>query len=571
MFQETNIVILSKDFSKSKTEIVFDVRVEFQSGNTTFIHVIKDSKAYTSETNDTSGELKSYCSNVPEMPHLDKIVDTILNGQVVDEDSEFFDNLQCPQDSHRLIHTVWEGLDYFYCFDTTGKNLGSFLGPAMVGKVEYLSKQEASSITIQAPHDLECDAIDLSQLSQNPIEALTLQESRRRLREMAGASCAEQVRLGKCEFCYTDKVEFPKGANMYNLISTAFSSLQLNLYSFPDIPRRKKFKTKKINIRRLNSEKMYRFEHDGLPCIFVHVAGVETDKNELVDEFDEYWGESTRLNMPPYCSSVKFVKMNTLTTLYAGLRVGRLLKGFRREKGKIIREMIIISHGSGGAYINRALVNGWIKFDRTVRWLGLNVPHSGSHLVTRRETKCTRPFSNLIVETAGKSGSKLNMRCHFIRRKMGWKFWYRDISSEGHRLELSAGLCGTVASHIPNDQLAYLKYLETEETKGVAEKTLTDGVNRLDNCLRFKSAKKIDPRFTVLATNYWDGQMRRADRLQANGGVRHWLHVTAAKALETLVNGNDPDLMHTRANELEKLYNEAEEKNKGLQQFDTRR
>ena len=70
----------------------------------------------------------------------------------------------------------------------------------MVGKVEYLSKQEASAITIQAPQDLECDAIDLSELSQNPMEVLDLQESRRRLREMAGGSCKEQVRLGNVNF-----------------------------------------------------------------------------------------------------------------------------------------------------------------------------------------------------------------------------------------------------------------------------------------------------------------------------------------------------------------------------------
>ena len=52
--------------------------------------------------------------------NLDGIVDTILNGQVVEEASALFGKLQYPQDSHRLIQTVWEGLDYFYCIDTTG-------------------------------------------------------------------------------------------------------------------------------------------------------------------------------------------------------------------------------------------------------------------------------------------------------------------------------------------------------------------------------------------------------------------------------------------------------------------
>ena len=279
-FQQTNILIRPKDFSKHKTEVVFDAKAEFQRDNTTVTYILKDSKAYTMETNNTSGEIRSYCSNVPEMPHLDGIVDTILNGQVVEHDNAFHHKLQCPQDSHRLIHAVWEGLDYFYCFDTSGTELGSFLGPAMVGKVEYLSKEKAASITIQAPQDLNCDAIDLSSLSQNPIKALNLQESRRRLREMAKKSCNEQVRLGRCEFCYSELSQGDafSGIKPWGLIISSFAKLKLDFSPFTDLVQ---LPSTSISIRRRlkhETQEIYRFEHDGMPCIFIHGAGVKVKK-----------------------------------------------------------------------------------------------------------------------------------------------------------------------------------------------------------------------------------------------------------------------------------------------------
>lgn len=148
------------------------------------------------------------------------------------------------------------------------------------------------------------------------------------------------------------------------------------------------------------------------------------------------------------------------------------------------------------------------------------------------------------------------MSCRYLRQN-SWYFW--NIFSEFSELELSAGLCGAVASHVKQDQEQYIKYMETKDTKGNALKTMTDGITRLDTCLRFKSKRKVDPRYSLLVTNYWDSQMKNADKIRV-GGVRHWLHVTATKALETLVNGRKPDLMYTRENKLKELYAAAEKK-----------
>ena len=558
MFQQTNMIILPKDFSKHKTEIVFDAKIEFQRDNTTIAHILKDSKAYTVEMNNTSGEIKSYCANVPEMPHLDGIVDTILNGQVVEEDSEFFEKLQCPQDSHRLIHAVWEGLDFFYCFDTTGTGLGSFLGPAMIGKVEYLSKEELVAFEFQAPPDLTCDAIDLSQLSQNPMEVLDLQESRRRLREMAGGSCEERVRLGTCEYCYTDDIQFPKGASVYNLLSTAFSSLELDLDSFRDLVTPSDFQSEAINIRRLKKKKKkntYRFEHDGLPCVFINGAGVNVSKSELVDKYDEYWGKSTRNNLPPYCSRVKYLKLNTMASNPFQEISDLLLQVRYSEEGSTdttIREMIIISHGTSGTILARALQLGFLKFDRTVRWLGLNVPQSAPHILS---VTCSSTLESLLEKMAERSKSKLDMSCDRISQA-DWKMKMKYYAPEFYSLELSAGICGAVASHRKTREEEYRKYFETSETEGLALKTLSDGINRLDHCLTI-DGDKVLPKFGILKTNYWDSQMLKADHIK-NGGVQHWLRKTATKALEGLVNGEDPDLKYALNSELDQLYEEAE-------------
>ena len=115
-----------------------------------------------------------------------------------------------------------------------------------------------------------------------------------------------------------------------------------------------------------------------------------------------------------------------------------------------------------------------------------------------------------------------------------------------------------MASHKPQ-QRAFLSYLETPLTKDKALLTLSDGMSTLGSCLELDKAGKALPGFSILATNYWDSQMKVADRINS-GGVRHWLYNTATKALEALVNGKDPDLMHTSDLELKELYEKAEKR-----------
>ena len=425
----------------------------------------------------------------------------------------------------------------------------------MVGKVEYLSKQEAASISIEVPQDLNCDAIDLSQLSQNPMEVLDLQESKRRLREMTQESCNEQVRLGRCEFCYSELSQGDafSGIKPWGLIVSSFSNLKLDFSNFKDLSM--PLTTAPISIRRLQETKTYRFEHDGLPCVFIHGAGVQTDTDELVDRFDSYWGRGSRLDMPPYCSRVIYVKMDFKKVAQAS-RLAELLKEVRYSKipTQEIKKMILITHGIGGFYLSKALQQGLLVMHRTVRWLGLNVPQTTPHVLElMTNDNCNKNFEWLIKTAARESQSKLDMTCN----RMSRNDWTPPSNKIGpfYKFELSAGLCGIVASHKENIQKKILNHLKTPETEGLAMKTLTDGVNRIDHCL-ILSGNSVLSKFDVLKTNYWDSQMRKADGIK-RGGVRYWLHNTATKALEALVNGKTPDLQGAEDSILERMYEKA--------------
>ena len=311
---------------------------------------------------------------------------------------------------------------------------------------------------------------------------------------------------------------------MYNLISSAFSSLNLDLSAFPDIPKRKVFNARQINIRRLKTK--YRFEHDGLPCVSLHGSGVRSHKDRLVDTFDEYWGKNTRLDMPPYCSKVIYVRMDSLTKTNLDTRLATLLKQVRRDDSILLREMILITHGMGGAYLNTALFKGHLQLHRTVRWLSLNTPHWGFLSVQyMRESNCNKGFENLIQEIAKDSRSKLEMTCEKMTNYELSRH-FREANQRIKHLSVSASLCGAVASHKRWQQKRYLSFLEKPWKKNLPKWMLNDGMSNLGSCLRFDKAGEVLPGFSILAKNYWDSQMKVADRINS-GGVRHWLYVTS--------------------------------------------
>ena len=243
-----------------------------------------------------------------------------------------------------------------------------------------------------------------------------------------------------------------------------------------------------------------------------------------------------------------------MTSSDAPERLAALLKQVRPTEGITIKQMILITHGSGGVLLGKALHEGHLKFDRTVRWLGLNVPQQKPHVLELLDKdNCNKDFEDLVEDIADEADSDLKMSCKKME-KTGWAI--HDVE-EFYTYELSAGLCGAVASHKTKEQREFLNFLETEETKGLALKTLTDGINRIDHCLTLSQDGLVLTKFHVLSINYWDSQMVNADKIK-KGGVRHWLYVTATKALEKLVNGEDPDLKNSFTTELERLYEEAE-------------
>lgn len=540
-FQETDIVLVPKDFLNYRSALAFDAKVQFQRGNTTIAHILKDSKAYTME------RTESYCANVPQMPHLDAIFDTILNAQVVEKDTAFYQKLSCPKDSHRLIHAVWEGLDYFYCFDTSGTELGSFLGPAMIGKVAYLTKSQVDSIKIKAPKDLTCDQVDLSILSKSPSETLNLQESRRRLRAMAESDCAEQVRLGQCEFCYNvvSGDNLFTGTGMWGLVTTSFSNMMLDLTAFSDLATLN-YQTDFV-IRRLG-EKSYKYEHEGLPCVFIHGSGVEAPNGpELLDEMDSYWGSTTRTNIPPYCGTVNYVRLNTLTRSYSDETLQDdfvAVMSFLNKKGKVsdtikMKRAVLITHGTGGLMLADAIAKEKVKLGETVRWFALNVPREAPHLPVYMRNHCNDPtFETFLHQMVPVNAPT----CASIQESGFDTVPLSANALSQYDEHLSAAVCGISPSNNPETSTSFVDLMETPETVGSGLKTLTDGMTRVGDCLDHQD-NRVDWRYEILETSYWESQMQVADRISDKGGVQKWLYVTVTKSIESLVNGESPDLL----------------------------
>jgi len=538
-FQETDIVILPKDFSKSKTELVFDAKAEFQRGNTTVTHIVKDSKAYVMETNDTTGEIESYCGNVPEMPHLDKILDTILNAQVVDEESIFYQQLECPQSSHRLIHAVWEGLDYFYCFDTSGAQLGSFLGPAMVGKINYLSKTQADAIDIPIPSDLQCDPIDLSAMSQSPDQLFEWEEAeeqpqRRRLQ----GNQVELVRFGTCELRYD--VHFGSN-NMWLLTSTVFSNLRLDTSQFSDLatPPVTISSPGDLYMRRLKgASKFYVNEHDGFPCVYVHGAGVRASGPELRSRFDRYWGKSTHQNPPCYCKSVHYVKLNTLDqnpdSRVLQEQLADLLLPFQTGKiqdAKVLDQVAVITHGTGGLLLANAIGNGLLKPHITMIWFSMNTPRIGSHKLLDYCTKAT-DFKWILKRMAREVLVRPLFQCKDVEKAGFDAIANPRVTMMRFDHYVTRAMCGAVATHRPKRQEKLLNLITVPQERQLAMRTLTDGTTRVGDCLLRNPENKISSKYSVVGYNYWESQMKKGGSVK--GSVQRWLHDQSNIFLDTL-------------------------------------
>lgn len=324
-----------------------------------------------------------------------------------------------------------------------------------------------------------------------------------------------------------------QGANMYSLIATTYAGINLDFqYNWVlDLP----ILSDQFQLRRLQEES-YRFEHEGLPCIFVHGAGVKPETNEIADEFDEYWGSSSRTNIPPYCSYVKFVKMNTLTR-YSESKFAELLFSVQPSNGIEIRDMIIITHGHASDMVARSMDQGRLQFHRSVRWLALNIVRRKSHIRDMlKEETCNTEMESLLGSMAKHSKSSLEMTCEAYSDKG----WGARNHVQSFNKQMAAGLCGAVASHKHDEQERFLQLTATEESKTDPTKALSDGINRVDHCLDIDGMEDtVSPKYDLQPINFWDGQMIIADRI-GNKGARYWLYHTATAALETLVNGLHP-------------------------------
>jgi len=301
---------------------------------------------------------------------------------------------------------------------------------------------------------------------------------------------------------------------------------------------------------------------------------VDTDIDELRDNFPSYWGRQHGSNMPPYCKDVKYIRMD-MNSDNVLKRLAKLVKDadeteptqeakdlFAEAADNIVQEMIIITHGTGGYFLGKVLALGHLILCRTTRWLALNVPRRKT--IIAEQTPCNENLADILSNLASASRSQIDMSCSRVAKK-DWHVSY--VSTTWYDLEVSAALCGMMPSGAHGDYKYNkdLNELNLDILKKNTDymKTMSDGVNRLDRCVK-RTGGKIEAKYTLLSTNFWDGQLAKADPI-GKKGARHWLHHTATKALEKLVNGKNPDLKWDESSKaIEEKYLKAWEKLKTL-------
>ena len=542
-FQQTDIIVIPKDLSKRASEIVFDAKMEYTtSDNTTITHIIKDSKAYTVERNLTGELVEADCARVPDLPRLDLILDTIINAKAVDKTSAFYQHIKCPKASQQLIHAVWEGLNYFYCFDSSAASLGSFLGPQMVASIGYLSTQEVTveSASIQPPEDVECDTIDLSELSIDPTTQIS---TRRRLaKDNSDATRCSNIRFGKCHYrysCSQGKTGDESYANrpasgddrhsIYGA-SWAFNELGINLHIYMDLPITGFGSDMYIYLRRKLKSVAGR---DGYTCVYVHGAGVSAGPS-VRDSYTSYWGKYLSKNPPCYCSSVKFIVLNTRDRPYNDPTLQSefvaQLRQIRPSQATkyVIEEMVMFTHGTGGLMLSHAIESGRVKMSG--KWYSIFTPLKGTHLPQYLRSNCPKNSFDRLIQKIARSA---RVRKSYIQCSSASKAGYNGLDTPASQdqdaflTHVTKAACGVSVSHRTKKQNAFMT-ATTDEASQTSFLSLSDGMTRVGSCLDWSSDSEtsaigFNKKFTLLNANFWQGRMRRADRQVKGGGVRQWI------------------------------------------------
>ncbi len=286
---------------------------------------------------------------------------------------------------------------------------------------------------------------------------------------------------------------------------------------------RDSFNNVDISIRRLTD--------NGLKCIFIHGAGVQAPNGpELRNEMDSYWGSSTRTNPPPYCASVQYVSLDTLTRPFTDSNLQDEFVNLIMDQEKLERT-VLITHGTAGLMLADAIAKEKIQLSKTTRWFGLNVPQEGTHLPQYMRNHCSE--NNSEFKTLLQQMNTGSLTCDTVNQPGFDQIQLSPRALATYRLHISAALCGISPSNDPETTKAFQALMETPESERKALLTLSDGMTRVGDCLDVEH-DQISTRSEILATSYWDSQMKTADRISEKGGVQKFLHSTVVKSVVDL-------------------------------------
>jgi len=541
ILQVTNIFIVPNEHSSNK-DIPYDASAQYIRDGISIQYLLMNGKLYQVQRNASTNDLiNAECAHRSTLPPLDKILTSVLEAQVVEEGHPYYNLMKCSDEKHRLVNAIWADQYYFYCYDAETSKLLSFRGPYLAATINYLdnvSTVNAQNTLMKLPESPkpECENVDFKSIeSPQAILSKQLTNSRKRSLQLIPGSDPEQLTyFGQCVYEATGE---DMSFNFFEgLVMPPLTSVQSS-YTLPQ--------SISVSLRRSRTRKLLLSGsvQEGLPCIFIHGSGIDSKKAPgIYSSFPEYWGMTDDMK-PCYCSTVRFVVLDTLTRSYDDpnllVEFQQLVNSEISPDNNARSRVVYITHGAGTLMLAAAVNQGFIVMDRKVpsAWVALGPATGGQLTINTMNQDCASKkvtsFQNILA--------KMSNGTIELKKKYPGYPTCRTKDKVGFQSTLSGlipqGIISTIVTYVSKGMCGYDLNLNAEDkalfVKAVYGSTWTsmiynDGMIDLRHCLPTDNQHE----YTLFPGNHFEFQMQYADRMGILG-PRRWLNEIVSEAFKS--------------------------------------
>lgn len=291
-------------------------------------------------------------------------------------------------------------------------------------------------------------------------------------------------------------------------------------------------------IRRLRDQQHRRLAFDNCekcqekpkPCLFFHGAGTTIEENELLDQYELYWGSEVQDNMP-CCSSVKFARFDTSNNAWIKDSLQNkyckvLASISSSNETDSIDDVIIVTHSMATLVLALAIDSGKCYLGDSSKWAAIQSPMKGSPAADSFSDACpTGDKSDAIVHTilqwAGVCPTHSSFNHFYVQggkkaNEAGLNGYY-DRAQAIYRQRVDGAMCGTSSYGITSP---YSVKFSAVDSYVDFKSEDNDGIVNLDSCIG-----TLDPtlfhtsytsRFYAASINHADGTFRTSDGYWGN-------------------------------------------------------